>query len=153
MSLKKHLIFCAFPLLQFVLLAPLISHVEVMIEPTDVNKLEAQKNLANKKRVGLEGLKRVSLEEIMSVRLKCFASEGQAIRMSSLTLMAAEPSGEWSSFEKHTTHKEIIDDGKQMLFTLSLLSGMEYKFCLDHTGCTDVDCVCERKNFMVLHFR
>ena len=97
--------------------------------------------------------KKDTLEETLSVRFKCFASEGQVFQMSSIALMTALPTGEWSLFEEHTARKNILDDGKQMEFALKLSSGREYKFGFDLTRLGDVDCGSERKNSMVLHFR
>ena len=96
-----------------------------------------------------------SFNETMSVQLKCFAAkeQEQAFQMSSLALVAVEPSGDSSWFEEHPAQKEVFIDGKQMGFTLNLLSGKEYKFRLDQAECADGDCGCERKNSMVLHFR
>ena len=118
-------------------LAPLFAHVEVTIYPADLTDYEEED----------------SLEETLSVRLKCFASEGQVFQMASLALMTAKPSGEWSLVEEHTVRKNILDDGKQMEFALKLFSGREYKFGFDYTRCGHGDCGCERKNSMVLHFR
>ena len=92
-------------------------------------------------------------DELMIIRIKCFASKDRVFEKSHLITMAAKISAKWKSSQDRITQEDMSNNGKQIRFTLRVLAGREYKFLPDVMDCTELDgSSCQDKS-LVLHFR
>ena len=94
-------------------------------------------------------------DEMMTLHITCFASKGRSFKKSDLNTMAAKISGEVKFSQEQITHKDFSDHGRQIGFTLRVLSGQEYTFRPHVMDCPKKACSsgsCQQKS-LILHFR